>query len=102
MRKIDLYFESWEIESLANLESYLTKNCEKAYEPAPVKNAGTNEIIGKSTRFDFKDLADVVLVKYDVGRGWVIVLGNRGLEERLNELKDVLGYRRLEPESQRK
>jgi len=96
MGSIRFYWEP----SFANLRDYLTKSCEKVCKTAQINDGITKERLGEETRYNFRDLIDVILFRYDDGSGEMIVLGenfNR-LSLRLDELKNVLGFRGLEME----
>ena len=100
MGRIRFYWEPWEIDSFANLRDYLIRNSEKVCPTAQINNAITKERLGDETRYNFSDSVDVIVLKYDNGSGEMIVLGenfNR-LSLRLDELKNVLGFRGLEME----
>ncbi len=97
MESIDFCWEPWEVEGLSRLRRYLTENSEKRFVTIPVVNYLTEEKVAEKTRYRLKDFTDVVVSQEYDGSGQITVIGEVGLDKKLSKLKELIGFRKLQP-----
>jgi len=95
IEELTQYWEPWEVGKISNLHVYLEINSVRTFPPCPIIDGVTGEVVGQETQYIFRDHRNIIVIEYDNGKGRIIVAGEGNLEERLDELKSILDFKKL-------